>query len=346
MKQHEREYFISRIRSGVYLVKEGGLTLKVYQPTIEQEAELNQIYLDAYNNALEDDFMTEEQMLEWMREKELWTNQDDERIDGLTKDLERLKVEIFHAKNNVELRERIRLYIRAGEKQYAATILKKSSYYENTCEGIASAEKSFAFIKMCTFLGKEIYKFDSVSSDVVWHSYYSQILPEIKIRELARTEPWRTLWIMNDSNCFKLFQNNDTELSPDQRGLILWSRTYDNIQESTECPSDDVIEDDDMLDGWFIIQRKKREKQKAEADFDSATNSDKIKNSGEIFVMARSKKDAEKIDSMNDIGGKMIKKQREQLIKQKGEVSQNEFQDEKIKLTNQSTQMFKDKFRR
>lgn len=346
MKQHEREYFISKLRSGIYTVKDGALTLKIYQPTIEQELELNEIYNEAYERAAEDDFMTEEQMLEWMREKELWTQKDDEKIEGLKKDVERLKVEIYNAKNNEELKEHIRLYIRAGEKQYTQVALKKGSFYENTCEGIASAEKSFAFIRMCTFLGKEPYKFDSISCDLVWTLYYNQILNETAVRELARNEPWRTIWAMNSSNAYNLFYNRERELSIDQKSLLIWSRTYDNIYESIDCPNEDVIDDDDMLDGWFIVQRKKREKQRAESEMDNSIQSEKIKNSSEIFVMANSKKDADRIESMNDVGSKIIKQQRNNLIRQKGTVGQGEFQDEKIKIVGQSQQMFKDKFRR
>lgn len=346
MKQHEREYFISRIRSGIYIIRQQSLTLKIYQPTVEQDLELNQIYLDAYEQALDDDFLTEEQMDLWMREKGLWSDEDDNKLDGLKNDIERLKLEIFNSRHNEELRERIRLYIRAGEKQLTKKIMQKMSYYENTCEGIAATERNYAFIKTCAFLGGESYKFDFFSCDEVWQNYYSQILNENSIRELARNEPWRTLWLMNNSNTFKLFTNNDRDLSPDQRALLIWSRTYDNIYESMDCPSDDVIADDDMLDGWFIVQRKKREKQRAEAEVEDTVKNDKIKNSDEIFLMAGSKKDANRINEINDLGGKMVKKQRDILIKQKGEVTQNEFKDEKLKLTNQSNQMFKDKFRR
>ena len=45
---------------------------------------------------------------------------------------------------------------------------------------------------------------------------------------------------------------------------------YDNIQESMDCPTEDVINDDDMLDGWFIVQNRKREKDKKEKDVDLA----------------------------------------------------------------------------
>jgi len=64
MKQHEREYFISRIRSGIYKIKKNGLELKIYQPSIEQQCDLNEIYAEAYYEALNDDVKTEDEMLD------------------------------------------------------------------------------------------------------------------------------------------------------------------------------------------------------------------------------------------------------------------------------------------
>ena len=114
-----------------------------------------------------------------------------------------------------------------------------------------------------------------------------------------------------------------------------------------DCPTDDVIEDDDLLDGWFVVQRKKREKERAESDFDSSTQNEKIKNSGEIFVVASNKEEVNKVDMLNDVHGNTIKKQRMATIKSKdGVTSDLEFQDVKINMQAKSNQMFKDNFRR
>ena len=346
MKQHEREYFVSRIRTGFYLIKDGEIKLKILTPTLEEDFELNDIYQNAYEQARIDNFMTEDEILEWMKEKNIWTEEDETKIDGLQKDIEKLKVEIFNARNNENLREKIRLYIRAGEKQLAKQLEKKNSYQNNTCEGIANTEKMYSFLKKCTFYEDKLFDFESLTLEYILFLYYKLLLPEPKIREIARNEPWRSFWILNDSNAFKLFQNKDRELSTDQKHLIVWSRMYDNIQESVDCPSDDVTNDDDMLDGWFIIQKQKRDKERAQSELENNTKNEKIKNSSEVFMMAGSNKDAQRVNNMNDIGGKIIKQQRFNTIYSKGEASQLDFQDEKLKLTQQSNQMFKDHFRR
>lgn len=346
MKQHDREYFISRIRCGYYTFKENGITLKIYTPTLEDEYEINEVYRDAYERAMYDDFKTEDEMIEWMREKELWTQEDDDKIEGLKKDLERLKVEIFNARNNETLREKIRMYIRAGEKQLTKQSEKKNAFQMNTCEGVALLEKSIALLKRCTFLNGQLYNFESIQVDEVLSKYYAAVFSDAEIRELSRSEPWRSLWILNETNTFNLFNNGGRCLSIDQRNLLIWSKMYDNVQESLDCPSEDVIEDDDMLDGWFIVQRKKREKERAESEMENTIKNDKIKNSSEIYMVAQTQKDAERINNMNDITGKVVKQQRFNVIKNKGEASQIDFQDERLKLSQQSNNMFKDKFRR
>lgn len=346
MKQHEREYFTSRIRSGIYFIKIKGLNLKILPPTLLDEFEINQAYYDAYQQALEDGFMNGEQINLWMREKGFWEDKDDEKVEGLKKDIERLKIEIFNARNNEKLREQIRFYLRTGERQLEKQLEKKQLYYNNTCESIATLEKTLFFLKKCTFIGSEPFDFESIDLDTILMSYYSLILPEPQIRELARNEPWRSLWILNKSQTFSLFANKDKELTHDQKNILVWSQMYDNVQESLECPADDVINDDDMLDGWFIVQRKKREKEKAQAEMETSLTNSKIKNSDEIYMVANSQKDIERIESMNDIGAKIIKQQRFNTIKNKGTAEQTDFHDERLKLVQQSNQSYRDKMRR
>jgi hypothetical protein len=121
---------------------------------------------------------------------------------------------------------------------------------------------------------------------------------------------------------------------------------YDSVQESMDCPSDDVVNDDDMLDGWFILQKKKRDQEKVQSEIEQSTSNSKISNSDEIFVMAGSQKDADKINDSNTHHVQQIKKQRMAVIKHKGAASDLDFQDQQLKMRQQSNEMFKGKFRR
>ena len=344
MKQHEREYFIANLRSGAIAVNERGLRLKIYTPTIDEECEANQVYANAYDVAFEDGMMSEDEMLEWMKSKGLWTQEDEDRVKGLQKDIDRLKIEIFNARNNENLREHIRTYIRAGEKQLRETSSKKHRHDVNTSEGLAAIEKMQWIIRHCTFLNSEVYDFDALSLDYVTSCYQAILLSESQIRELSRSEPWRSLWSVHEDAGCRLFADNGRMLSIEQKNIVIWSHMYDNIHESPDCPSEDIIDDDDMLDGWLIIQRKKREKDKAEQEFEDSTMNSKIKSADEVFVMANSSKDIERIESMNDLSSRMIKRQREAQVRKQGALQQADFQDEKLKARRTSNTQFKDKF--
>ena len=121
---------------------------------------------------------------------------------------------------------------------------------------------------------------------------------------------------------------------------------YDNIQESMECPSDKVIEDDDALDGWFIEQRRKNEREKAVGVIEDSIQNDKIKNSQEVIVFADNKTDAKTIHEMNSPSSKVIKKERQEVIKEKGSAVDLDFADQKMRLGNMAHEQFKNKFRR
>ena len=121
---------------------------------------------------------------------------------------------------------------------------------------------------------------------------------------------------------------------------------YDNIQESLDCPSDDVINDDDMLDGWFVIQRKKQEKDRAESELESRVGNEKISNSEEVFVMAQTPDDANSINRVNTFQSQMVKKERMEVIQSKGQARDLDFKDQQRKMTQKSNEQFKGKFRR
>ncbi len=350
MKQHEREYFVSQIRAGVSIVSKGEIRLKIVNPTFDQCLEACSVYQQAYHEAYQEEVMCLDEIEEWMIEHNLWSQEDEDKIEGLRKDLERLKVEIYNNRHNEAICRQIRMGLRAGERQLTETHMKKMAYFSNTREGIAETEKARWLTENCTYRNGDLYDFAHVSVDYVLSLYKDTMLDPKDTRDLARNEPWKSIWITSKGTGSPLFANVDTrELNENQRNVVLWSQMYDNIQESLECPTDDVIKDDDMLDGWFIVQRKNREKDKAENDFESGTKSDKIKNAGEVYVMAGSDKARERVEGMNNVVGKMQIKEREALLKRKhgqgvGKVKAGQFMDEQLKMRAQSNQMYKNKF--
>jgi hypothetical protein len=102
------------------------------------------------------------------------------------------------------------------------------------------------------------------------------------------------------------------ELSDEQKTLISISNMYDRIYEHPESPGEDVINDDDILDGWMIYQKNKAEKIKKQNNAQDLAN--KHKNAKEIFVVA-DKDDVNSIIDLNSGISSSIIKQRQNMIK-------------------------------
>jgi hypothetical protein len=106
MNPYEREYFVSRVRTGFYILNLGSFNVKVLTPTLEDEYLANEAFSEAFDRARQDDIMVEEEMLEWMISRGLWSSEKDEKIKTIEKDIEKLKVEIFNARSREACREK------------------------------------------------------------------------------------------------------------------------------------------------------------------------------------------------------------------------------------------------
>ena len=323
-------------------------TIYVNPMTIEQNVYAQRVFKRAYDEALLSGVLTRKEMLELLEEQEIWTKNEEGLLDKLSNKSEDLKLSIYNNFLRKQKRESARKELREVEKKQASLYEKKHSNDHLDCQGIATyARLNWVIENTTTYKDGTPYSFDEIDVTGILKRAGTDTLEPSDYRELARNEPWKSLWVMREAANAPLFPNHvgDLELTNNQKGLIIWSQTYDNIQESLDCPSKDVIEDDDMLDGWFIVQGQKRDKEKSEQEFENSTQNEKIKNSPEVFIFANTERDKDRIDNMNDVGGRVVKAQREALMKRSsGSTAQNEFQDEKIKFNQMSNQQFKGKF--
>tara|TARA_R100000988_G_C3935364_1_gene133488 strand:+ start:52 stop:432 length:381 start_codon:yes stop_codon:yes gene_type:complete len=120
---------------------------------------------------------------------------------------------------------------------------------------------------------------------------------------------------------------------------------YDNVNQHPESPSDKIIEDDECLDGWFIYQKRKQEKEKKQSEIDGMISNSKIRNSDEIYIMAKDKDDAAQIQNINDPTARNVARERERKIDQLGEEEQlreSDLPDQKRRIQQERNKMFVD----
>jgi hypothetical protein len=94
---------------------------------------------------------------------------------------------------------------------------------------------------------------------------------------------------------------------------------YDSAKQHPEAPSDDIFKDDDALDGWFIFQGRKSEKEKKKNAIMDRIGGN-IKNAGEVFLMTDDKQEAKDIYSLNDAETNNNIQEIKRLQKEKGSV--------------------------
>jgi hypothetical protein len=346
MNQNNRELFVYRIISGVVNSKIDDKPVKIYPPTTEVYLEACELYFESMDLCYTKGIMDEEEMIEWMMENDLWSWHEEKEIEEIKKKIEELKLLCYENRRDRIGVNKIKNTIRAVEGRYKELMIKKNKYFQNTCEGISSINKLAHVIKRSCFSdGKLIDHLDVQADNLIFDYNKFHDIDDSIIRFLSRSEPWRNMWVLRKNSNRPLFPNVDRELTNNQKSILAWSQMYDNVYEAHESPSKDVIEDDDILDGWFIFQSKKRETAKAQSELDDSIKSSKIKNAHEVFSVVANKQEANKVESLNNVHAAMIKKQREALIKAKGgSADQAAFTDEKLKLVSESNRQFKGRF--
>lgn len=330
MNHHERESFIYILRSGKIHISDN---IYILPPTIDEIVESYVKYNEIYNQCLVDGIMTEENMITWMKENLVWTKYNETLVEKLQKELEELKIDIFQSRKSISKCNSIRQNIRYKEELLQEQMVLKNSEYSNTCEGIASSARLNWLISQTTYASNLKYNFKTIPLETVVYIWQQSILPESKYRELARTDPWRSLWTINKNIKIKLFLNKkNQDLTINQKNLIIWSQIYDNTYESIDCPENSVFNDDDMFDGWMILQNKKNEKNKLDQYIEEATSNTKIKNSKEVFIMAHDKQHASHIHDLNNESAKHVINNRFKTLSEKGTVLEQDFQDVRQEL--------------
>ena len=341
----QNKQLIARIISGDTPFKFGGIKYIIKQPPKDVLQSADQLYEKTLYDNRFGDWLSETDVQTTLEKQDLWRFCTEDRIEKLSDNLSQYKVELYQSwytsQANVKRSKRL---IMQTKIQLARASNYRTSLYHWTLEGYAEGVRIFYLVKQTLWnAGKYIYKnisFNKVPYPILDMAVNQQAvltIGDMVIRDLVRSEPWSTIWNIGKPNPFNI---PPLELSDAQSNLIVYSRMYDNIAKSSEVPTDDIIDDHDALDGWIILQNRNAEKARIDASVQK-TLSPKQQKGNEIFIPAKNKEEAKKINLLNDESAKMIKQQRSNLIQAKGEVKESEFLDTRLGLQRSSNQQFK-----
>jgi hypothetical protein len=313
------EKVLNRIIQGRLRLRLGDLVLFIYEPTRDIIEESFDIYDEAYKKAYFSGAYIKDQVLEILLENGMWSPLDDKQAEDLEKQLEDLKVEAFASFVHKRKLFSIKKQIRKMERDILKLRHKQKQFDHMTCNGVANfARKCWLIERTTKTQTGQPYDFKEFSISTILDMVAKhEITPEV-FRKVARSQPFRSMWSLSKKTG-DLFGCASIDIDKNKLGLISYAQMYDSVYENPESPKDEIIEDDDCLDGWFIVQRRKYEKNKKQAEIDSMITNSKIANSDEIFIMT-SQEEAGEIYGLNSPLARNKIKQRDEKIKADGHV--------------------------
>lgn len=348
MDRNNRTLLVSRITMGACKSKLRNDTVYIGLPTRFHIFAGNELYQEIFESATSDGVFTDEQILGILAKEGMWSYENDESIDSLRQQIDDHKVNAYESRFRLQDFQFHKLMIKKKKQELTQLLIDKHSFDYASAEGLGSLYRLNYLIlaglrnRKFELLDTTLEDMDGIELNVLKESFLGARLDETTIREIARTEPWRSYWAVADKN--NVFGRPLMEWTEEQQSLVIWSKLYDSLRESMEPPSDEVVNDDDAFDGWLITQNRKNKQEIAKKSGDMAISKNKkIRDAQEVFIMVGNDKnpltgdniqlaqdldDARRLDAvLNDDKARAIKRERFATIGAVGELKVQQFGD-------------------
>jgi hypothetical protein len=332
MNETDIELYLNRILCGYLIFTFNNEKYELRYPSNSLKYESNILYNNILNDEKYNEWIREEFTEKIMISLGLWQNNTGKILEKLEKNQETLKVDLFKNLLNKDMQNKIRPQIRTIEDHINRIFKTKQDFLYNTLEGYASSIKNEFIICNTLYKNNRLVFKNNEKQDQASYQFFNSLVNTINehtigmtiFKTIARSGLWRSYWNASKEN---IFGKPTIEWTDEQKSLVNITKMYDNVYEHPECPDDKVINDDDMLDGWIIVQKRKIKKQKSEQSMDSANP--RLKNAQEVFILADNSEEAEEVFGLNSQEGIHRMKEKFGAIKGKENVDDLELPDVK-----------------
>lgn len=312
-----------RIILGYYYIHIGNSKYKIVYPNLNIKYESEILYDSIIEeNKYDKTWLTDEEIQFQLNVLGLWNNDKEKSLKDMESILEDTKVELYLFFSNQEKKNKLKKQIQKIIQEIAKLLNEKNILNHLSIREYAFNIKN-EFIIMNTVYDKyEKLYFKNPQKNTYEHrklqSFMKEILDNVllphEIRELAKSDIWKS-YISVIS-----MKQNIKNINDDYKNLINIHQMYEGAKQHPECPSDEILKDDDALDGWFIFQSRKATKEKKKnAILDRVGGN--IKNAGEVFLMTTDREETKDIYSLNDLEANRNIQEIKKLHKEKGSVA-------------------------
>lgn len=344
MNDADLELYIYRILSGILIFYFHNERYELASPTPKIRYDANLIYNNIINDEKYEEWIREENLVPIMIKIGLWNKNTPELLKDLEKKIDNYKVELFQSHMMPNKSKSLRKELNSIRNQHNRLLNLKSEFFVNTLEGYAASIKNEFIICKTLYKNNKLLFDSNTANNNTSLLYFNEIVSKINqhiipiasFKTIARSQLWRSYWNSNKDN---IIPGSVSEWTDDQRTLINISKMYDSVYEHPECPSDTVIEDEDLLDGWMLVQKRKAEKAKNQQKIDELNPH--LKNANEVFLMTTNGHSYEDVMSLNSPEAQQKLKSKIDYINSKGTAQEFELPDVQNDLRQQSEELSK-----
>lgn len=291
------EQLVHRILSGKNIFKYDCRLYELHKPSLDIKIQADLIYQECYDSNMYSGFILEEDRDSFLVSHRIVSSFHNDNIKNEEKKLEKIKITLYKNYFDLNQRKQNKTKIEATKSSISKLYLQKHSIDFLILEKYAENAKN-EFILANTLFDYETKKlvFSYPDVDYVVMNNFANCIASnsidiSKYKEIARSQYWRNYYSYNKTN---LLPYSAIEYSDEQIVLISVSEMYSKIQEHPECPNEDIINDDDALDGWMLLQQEENKKQKQEKGVSHMMGDKAAKKSQEVFLMANGNKEQAK----------------------------------------------------
>lgn len=340
-----KEHLIARISWGYTPVtvntKNGNIvSLLLHHPTTKEQAQSAMVYSTERQRAAIIGLPNGSEVLTNMISINRWSVQKEDEIEGLQRDIHTIRKGLLGLLFNTIKLEAARSLLRRAENALLERLTQRHDLLQISAEAHAEICRQRYVIGRITetedgkLLWPTLNDFDECDDNKLITQlcdafFIRSRVPVALIRELARSSQWRIYWdIAKDTN--DLFDKSVVTWSLNQRELAYWSTIYDSVYSAYERPSKIIVDDDDLLDSWFISQGEKIE---GNTQSNISPQSNKA-GRNEEFIMA-DEEGAKRIYNMNNTVTRACIQAKQKIIDKKGVVREQDMPDSKNEIRQQ-----------
>jgi len=315
MEDRQINLLLSRILSGYYYIFVRDQRFRIQYPSIQIKYEAELIAQNTFHKIKFEGWYTKETIIKELIRQGIWSNEQEQQLNSMNALLDDYKVALYQNHFNPKTASQIRKKIDSTRRSYRKLFARRHAYDEFTIEGYCETIANTYLFEHSVFDDENkkilINDNDSKLFQEIYRSTEKEMINVATFKKIARSDAWRSFWSAKENN---IFNGSVVDWTDEQKTLVVLTKMYEGAKESMEAPPDNVFEDDDMFEGWMILQRRETEKNRNKNRAEKSLG-DKHKNAGEVFIMADSKEESNQIYDLNDAVHRNIIAERQKVIK-------------------------------